>query len=114
MLVTVNYVLLLRFTQQMYVKAACHTHGATVQRERLRGNTVHERAQVDFYYQCSGKPENHGRGFRGGTFKGIFTNMSARSRPGYYRLEVNKTLWEVAERYRDLKQVGTGAYGTVW
>uniref|UniRef100_A0A673M5Q8 mitogen-activated protein kinase n=1 Tax=Sinocyclocheilus rhinocerous TaxID=307959 RepID=A0A673M5Q8_9TELE len=33
--------------------------------------------------------------------------------PGYYRQEVNKTVWEVLERYRDLKQVGTGAYGTV-
>ncbi|KAG1937002.1 mitogen-activated protein kinase 12 [Pimephales promelas] len=39
--------------------------------------------------------------------------MSARSRPGYYRQEVNKTAWEVPERYKDLKQVGTGAYGTV-
>ncbi|XP_055029496.1 mitogen-activated protein kinase 12 [Misgurnus anguillicaudatus] len=39
--------------------------------------------------------------------------MSGRSRPGYYRQEVNKTVWEVPERYRDLKQVGTGAYGTV-
>uniref|UniRef100_A0A8C2L372 mitogen-activated protein kinase n=1 Tax=Cyprinus carpio TaxID=7962 RepID=A0A8C2L372_CYPCA len=39
--------------------------------------------------------------------------MSVRSRPGYYRQEVNKTFWEVPERYRDLKQVGTGAYGTV-
>uniref|UniRef100_A0A8C4HXE3 mitogen-activated protein kinase n=1 Tax=Dicentrarchus labrax TaxID=13489 RepID=A0A8C4HXE3_DICLA len=34
-------------------------------------------------------------------------------RPGYYRQEVNKTSWEVPERYRDLRQVGTGAYGTV-
>uniref|UniRef100_A0A3B4CSS5 mitogen-activated protein kinase n=1 Tax=Pygocentrus nattereri TaxID=42514 RepID=A0A3B4CSS5_PYGNA len=33
--------------------------------------------------------------------------------PGYYRQEVNKTVWEVPERYRDLRQVGTGAYGTV-
>uniref|UniRef100_A0A672R497 mitogen-activated protein kinase n=1 Tax=Sinocyclocheilus grahami TaxID=75366 RepID=A0A672R497_SINGR len=39
--------------------------------------------------------------------------MSGRSRPGYYRQEVNKTCWEVPERYRDMKQVGTGAYGTV-
>ncbi|XP_022609934.1 mitogen-activated protein kinase 12-like [Seriola dumerili] len=39
--------------------------------------------------------------------------MSKRVRPGYYRQEVNKTSWEVPERYRDLKQVGTGAYGTV-
>uniref|UniRef100_A0A672H7E6 mitogen-activated protein kinase n=1 Tax=Salarias fasciatus TaxID=181472 RepID=A0A672H7E6_SALFA len=34
-------------------------------------------------------------------------------RPGYYRQDVNKTSWEVPERYRDLRQVGTGAYGTV-
>uniref|UniRef100_A0A8C9RRA1 mitogen-activated protein kinase n=1 Tax=Scleropages formosus TaxID=113540 RepID=A0A8C9RRA1_SCLFO len=27
--------------------------------------------------------------------------------------EINKTEWEVPERYRDLRQVGTGAYGTV-
>uniref|UniRef100_A0AAR2J9H3 mitogen-activated protein kinase n=1 Tax=Pygocentrus nattereri TaxID=42514 RepID=A0AAR2J9H3_PYGNA len=39
--------------------------------------------------------------------------MTNRSRPGYYRQEVNKTVWEVPERYRDLRQVGTGAYGTV-
>eukprot|EP00064_Thunnus_orientalis_P012024 superscaffoldBa00001797_g12057 len=32
---------------------------------------------------------------------------------GFYRQEVNRTAWEVPERYRDLKQVGTGAYGTV-
>ncbi|KAM3870279.1 mitogen-activated protein kinase 12 [Diretmus argenteus] len=39
--------------------------------------------------------------------------MSSRVRLGYYRQDVNKTSWEVPERYRDLKQVGTGAYGTV-
>ncbi|XP_026221782.1 mitogen-activated protein kinase 12 [Anabas testudineus] len=39
--------------------------------------------------------------------------MSKRGRPGYYRQDINKTAWEVPERYRDLKQVGTGAYGTV-
>uniref|UniRef100_A0AAY4B144 mitogen-activated protein kinase n=1 Tax=Denticeps clupeoides TaxID=299321 RepID=A0AAY4B144_9TELE len=39
--------------------------------------------------------------------------MSARGRPGFHRLEVNRTVWEVPERYRDLRQVGTGAYGTV-
>ncbi|KPP57259.1 hypothetical protein Z043_125040, partial [Scleropages formosus] len=33
---------------------------------------------------------------------------------GFYRQEINKTEWEVPERYRDLRQVGTGAYGTVW
>ncbi|XP_061628412.1 mitogen-activated protein kinase 12 isoform X1 [Phyllopteryx taeniolatus] len=39
--------------------------------------------------------------------------MSRRVRPGYHRQEINKTSWEVPDRYRDLKQVGTGAYGTV-
>ncbi|KAK2842003.1 hypothetical protein Q5P01_012203 [Channa striata] len=39
--------------------------------------------------------------------------MTKRVRPGYYCREINKTSWEVPERYRDLKQVGTGAYGTV-
>ncbi|XP_056138710.1 mitogen-activated protein kinase 12 [Lampris incognitus] len=39
--------------------------------------------------------------------------MSGRVRPGYCRQDVNKTTWEVPERYRELKQVGTGAYGTV-
>ncbi|KAG7259324.1 hypothetical protein CRUP_006593 [Coryphaenoides rupestris] len=39
--------------------------------------------------------------------------MSNRVRPGYCRQDVNKTTWEVPERYRDLRQVGTGAYGTV-
>uniref|UniRef100_A0AAQ4NVK8 mitogen-activated protein kinase n=1 Tax=Gasterosteus aculeatus aculeatus TaxID=481459 RepID=A0AAQ4NVK8_GASAC len=39
--------------------------------------------------------------------------VSTRIRPGYYRQDVNKTSWEVPERYRELKQVGTGAYGTV-
>lgn len=40
--------------------------------------------------------------------------MALRSRTGFYRQEANRTVWEVPERYRDLKQIGTGAYGTVW
>lgn len=39
--------------------------------------------------------------------------MSSRVRPGYCRQEVNKTIWEVPDRYSELTQVGTGAYGTV-
>ncbi|KAL0968482.1 hypothetical protein UPYG_G00267420 [Umbra pygmaea] len=39
--------------------------------------------------------------------------MSHRTRPGFYKQDVNKTTWEVPDRFRDLKQVGTGAYGTV-
>ncbi|XP_054911601.1 mitogen-activated protein kinase 11 isoform X1 [Poeciliopsis prolifica] len=37
--------------------------------------------------------------------------MSAR--PGFYRQELNKTVWEVPERYQNLTPVGSGAYGTV-
>lgn len=33
---------------------------------------------------------------------------------GFYKLEVNKTLWEVPERYTELQPVGSGAYGQVW
>ncbi|XP_076862818.1 mitogen-activated protein kinase 12b [Brachyhypopomus gauderio] len=39
--------------------------------------------------------------------------MSLRTRAGFYRQDINKTVWDVPERYRDLVQVGTGAYGTV-
>ncbi|XP_030640480.1 mitogen-activated protein kinase 12b [Chanos chanos] len=39
--------------------------------------------------------------------------MSLRTRVGFYRQDVNKTVWDIPERYRDLVQVGTGAYGTV-
>ncbi|XP_037540946.1 STKc_p38 domain-containing protein [Nematolebias whitei] len=34
-------------------------------------------------------------------------------RPGFYRLEVQKTTWDVPERYAALKPIGSGAYGTV-
>ncbi len=34
-------------------------------------------------------------------------------RDGFYSAELNKTLWEVPERYRDLNPVGSGAYGQV-
>ncbi|XP_061617448.1 uncharacterized protein LOC133471680 isoform X1 [Phyllopteryx taeniolatus] len=43
-----------------------------------------------------------------------FSGMALRgSRTGFYRQDINRTVWEVPERYRDLRQVGTGAYGTV-
>lgn len=35
-------------------------------------------------------------------------------RPGFHRLEIQKTTWDVPERYAALKSVGSGAYGTVW
>ncbi|XP_034382236.1 mitogen-activated protein kinase 11-like isoform X2 [Cyclopterus lumpus] len=37
--------------------------------------------------------------------------MSAR--PGFYQQELNKTVWEVPERYQNLTPVGSGAYGSV-
>ena len=34
--------------------------------------------------------------------------------PGFYRTEIQKTTWDVPERYEALKSIGSGAYGTVW
>ncbi|XP_060929958.1 mitogen-activated protein kinase 14A isoform X2 [Limanda limanda] len=39
--------------------------------------------------------------------------MSQKERPVFYRQEVNKTIWEVPERYQSLSPVGSGAYGSV-
>ena len=33
---------------------------------------------------------------------------------GFYRIEINKTVYEVPIRYQELSPIGTGAYGTVW
>ena len=33
---------------------------------------------------------------------------------GFYRVELNKTVWEVPDRYQNLSPVGSGAYGQVW
>ncbi|XP_041109976.1 mitogen-activated protein kinase 11 [Polyodon spathula] len=35
------------------------------------------------------------------------------ARAGFYRQELNKTVWEVPERYQNLTPVGSGAYGSV-
>nr|CAC85497.1 p38ge [Suberites domuncula] len=35
------------------------------------------------------------------------------AKPGYYKMELFKTVWEAPERYQDLSPIGTGAYGTV-
>ena len=32
----------------------------------------------------------------------------------FFRVEFNRTTWEVPERYQDLKPVGIGAFGSVW
>ncbi|KAG8557152.1 hypothetical protein GDO81_018350 [Engystomops pustulosus] len=39
--------------------------------------------------------------------------MDAAPRKGFHYQEINKTRWEVPERYRELRAVGAGAYGTV-
>ncbi|XP_039605222.1 mitogen-activated protein kinase 14B isoform X1 [Polypterus senegalus] len=39
--------------------------------------------------------------------------MSQRERPTFYRQELNKTIWEVPERYQNITPVGSGAYGSV-
>lgn len=44
---------------------------------------------------------------------GSATEMS-QERPKFYRQELNKTVWEVPERYQNLSPVGSGAYGSVW
>uniref|UniRef100_A0A8C2X6G4 mitogen-activated protein kinase n=1 Tax=Cyclopterus lumpus TaxID=8103 RepID=A0A8C2X6G4_CYCLU len=37
----------------------------------------------------------------------------SQERPTFYRQELNKTVWEVPERYQNLSPVGSGAYGSV-
>ena len=32
----------------------------------------------------------------------------------FYRVELNKTEWEVPNKYQGLSPVGSGAYGQVW
>ncbi|XP_051976568.1 mitogen-activated protein kinase 12-like isoform X2 [Xyrauchen texanus] len=39
--------------------------------------------------------------------------MSLRTSSGFYRQDINRTVWDVPTRYGDLIQIGTGAYGTV-
>ena len=34
--------------------------------------------------------------------------------PTFYKVEINRTEWEVPERYQMLTPVGSGAYGQVW
>lgn len=35
-------------------------------------------------------------------------------KPGFYAVELNKTVWIIPNCYQNLTPVGTGAYGTVW
>lgn len=36
------------------------------------------------------------------------------ARPGFYTIELNRTVWTIPDHYQNLTPVGTGAYGTVW
>ena len=41
------------------------------------------------------------------------THISPGPGPGFYRIELNKTIWDVLDRYQNLTPVGSGAYGQV-
>lgn len=32
----------------------------------------------------------------------------------FYKVELNRTEWEVPNRYQNLQLIGSGAYGQVW
>lgn len=40
--------------------------------------------------------------------------MSLTRRKGFYKLDVNKTAWELPRTYLSPAHVGSGAYGAVW
>ncbi|XP_078091699.1 mitogen-activated protein kinase 11-like [Mustelus asterias] len=42
-----------------------------------------------------------------------FDGVRMSVRTGFYKQELNKTIWEVPERYQNLTPVGSGAYGSV-
>ena len=41
-------------------------------------------------------------------------SASRQLKAGYYTAELTKTVWELPERYQDLRPVGIGAFGSVW
>lgn len=40
-------------------------------------------------------------------------NLSPNLKPGFHRIELNRTIWEVPDRYSKLQTIGSGAYGQV-
>lgn len=72
---------------------------------------------------CSAVLTPAGRGARAGCCAGLrgsgalapaaAADMSG-PRAGFYRQELNKTVWEVPQRLQGLRPVGSGAYGSVW
>ena len=57
------------------------------------------------------RPDQHPRHHRRRR-RNLSTAMSPPPQ-GFYQLELNKTVWEVPERYQNLTPVGSGAYGQV-
>ena len=41
-------------------------------------------------------------------------SASRQLKAGYYTAELTKTIWELPERYQDLRSIGIGAFGSVW
>jgi hypothetical protein len=39
---------------------------------------------------------------------------NSKMRTGFYKIDLNKTEWEVPDSYQMLSPVGSGAYGQVW
>lgn len=44
----------------------------------------------------------------------MMSNDDPSLKPGFYKVELNKTVWVIPKHYQNLTPVGTGAYGTVW
>ena len=40
--------------------------------------------------------------------------IGGKLKANFYSVEFNNTLWEVPERYQDLRAIGVGAFGSVW
>ena len=43
----------------------------------------------------------------------LVTQPDIDAKAGFYKVELNRTLWEVPNRYSNLNPVGSGAYGQV-
>ncbi|KTF90939.1 hypothetical protein cypCar_00021816, partial [Cyprinus carpio] len=48
-----------------------------------------------------------------GSSSALYEFMASPLKAGFHRLEIQKTTWDVPDRYTSLKPVGSGAYGTV-
>lgn len=86
--------------------------------------TVHSAAEKESWRHSVYLGELEGRsGFLPESYRGPSTlegstpdtqDMSFSRRKGFYKQEVNKTVWELPKRYVSISPVGSGAYGCVW